>query len=155
MRRHPRQQMFTALLAALCGGILHLATPLALFAQSGATASITVRVMPADAAWAAQGLEERLVERLVGHPDSRSHAPSGDSSGEAWGVGSRVLAEPGEESGAWTPGHRWHSLRFETGGVVAWVDAVVPPPEHDPEETREGTARSAHLARIMVAHLAN
>lgn len=144
MRRQPTLQMFTPVLGALLLGVSHLATPLALSAQSSATLQIGARVMPAEGAWEAHSLAaeavSRVARRLTTPPRTQGRllpAPEITSGPSA----------PSLDRGTLLPtpdlGGRVERIRLPGAtGVTAWAE-FAPAPTGTP------------VATVTVAHLGN
>lgn len=147
MHRQLRLQMFTVLVAALAAGLFHLASPLAVSAQSSATMRVTVTVVPAGGIWAAQELSQGLVEELAGQQGEAGRAF------DDFGLGTARVGMAATSAGVPV-----RSLRREQDGAVAWVEPVHSGAEHtsaNPAHAGDCVSDHASEARITVAHLAN
>jgi hypothetical protein len=76
MRTHRRPTVHATMLAIVAIGFFHIARPLAVSAQSSATARVEAVVLAADAAWTAYRVTERVVRADAGSPAAR-HEESG------------------------------------------------------------------------------
>jgi len=76
MRTHIHPTTHAAMLAVVALGFFHIARPLAVSAQSSATARVEAIVLPADAAWIAYRATDRVARAEAGSPAAR-HEESG------------------------------------------------------------------------------